>query len=326
MRGEREKREKVRRAGERGRKQEREWATRMKKVAEYRGSFSAADSSYGGRETSFFFTNFPESWPVAKLWAEFRGLGNLVDVFIARNRNKRGRKFGFIKFLGSLDVKEMELKLKSFCLDGFNLRANIAKYGRKEKLLSPEPPKKMKSIIVNVKDQARVEDDKPKRSYAEAVSGSTTPIAVASTSTTPTHPIPYPNAKHLTHPRNAIEVIPSPEMKERLDRTVVGEVRNYNTLLNIQELRTVEGLGGTKCSLWGGLCVSLEFGSPKAASEYLRLEKPSWSKWFSKLGLWSADFRVQRRLAALSIIGLPPQAWCPSVISEVASIWGKLFP
>ena len=52
---------------------------------------------------SFFFTRFPEEMNESDLWYEFKKWGDVREVFIARNRNRWGKRYGFVRFKGVKD-------------------------------------------------------------------------------------------------------------------------------------------------------------------------------------------------------------------------------
>jgi hypothetical protein len=54
--------------------------------------------------TSFYFTNFPEDLKSGDLWEVFAKFGHVVDVYIPFKVDKRGKRFGFVKFKDVLDV------------------------------------------------------------------------------------------------------------------------------------------------------------------------------------------------------------------------------
>ncbi|GJY46224.1 RNA-directed DNA polymerase, eukaryota [Tanacetum coccineum] len=47
---------------------------------------------------SFLFFNFPMWWEVKNMWETFRKYRNLVDIYMAQNRLRNGKKFGFLRF------------------------------------------------------------------------------------------------------------------------------------------------------------------------------------------------------------------------------------
>ncbi|MCI42544.1 endonuclease/exonuclease/phosphatase family protein, partial [Trifolium medium] len=48
--------------------------------------------------TSFFVTNFPDDATSDDLWKLFLKFGKVGEVYIPKKLDKRGRRFGFVKF------------------------------------------------------------------------------------------------------------------------------------------------------------------------------------------------------------------------------------
>jgi hypothetical protein len=62
---------------------------------------------------SFYFTNFPEDTPVMELWKLFAMYGHVGEVYIPKKMDKRGNKFGFVKYKEVKEVEELSNKLES---------------------------------------------------------------------------------------------------------------------------------------------------------------------------------------------------------------------
>ncbi|KAJ9547609.1 hypothetical protein OSB04_020152 [Centaurea solstitialis] len=84
-----------------------------------------------GQARTFFFTNFSEEELERSLWQVFKKQGQLVDLYLARKRNGRGRRFGFVRFVKVSEWRNLEIKLNEIWLRNFKLRVNLARYGRK---------------------------------------------------------------------------------------------------------------------------------------------------------------------------------------------------
>ena len=80
--------------------------------------------------SSFYFTRFPEEATEAELWQHFKKVGDVREVFISRKRNRSGRRYGFARFKGVDDVKQLERRLDNIVLGGLKLYVNIPKYER----------------------------------------------------------------------------------------------------------------------------------------------------------------------------------------------------
>ncbi|KAL4568967.1 hypothetical protein LXL04_024591 [Taraxacum kok-saghyz] len=303
---------------------------REKRVAETRRYALINDDTIRGTATSFFFTNFPEHWSVARLGEAFSKLGRVADVFVAKKRSSQGRKFGFVRFFKVTCMEKMIDELNKLWLDKFRIRANVAKYRRKEtKPTSVVTKGRLKSIIVKDKNTGSSSSESPmvpqlkenpsceqRRSYVEAVKGISTSNQEGNSR--------MEKVKREME-ENVIQVITTPEDKERMGRTLIGEVQSLELLRNFQEFTKVEGIDNVHVSFIGGLGVSLEFRSKVAVGKYLKKAKDTWSSWFRKLQLWEPESQNQKRLVSLSITGVPPQAWKKEVFTEVASIWGDIL-
>ena len=79
---------------------------------------------------SFYFTRFPEDMNETNLWYEFKKWGDVREVFIARNRNKRGKRYRFVRFKGVKDVTWLERKLDNLVVGGLKMHVNVSKHGR----------------------------------------------------------------------------------------------------------------------------------------------------------------------------------------------------
>ncbi|KAL4562325.1 hypothetical protein LXL04_034525 [Taraxacum kok-saghyz] len=138
------------------------WAWRMKEAAQKRISSPLKNDSIGGSATSFFFTNFPEKWAEEDLWKQFRKVGDIVDVFIARKRSLANKRFGFARFIKSripnspLRSTESNVRIKSY--------AEALAGGQKVRK-APQPEEQVVNIITN----KAIEDRMAKSLIGEAL-------------------------------------------------------------------------------------------------------------------------------------------------------------
>ena len=79
---------------------------------------------------SFYFIRFPEDAIEKDLWYHFKKLGDVREIFISKQRNKNGRRYGFARLKGVEDVRSLERKLDNIVLGGLKLYVNIPKFGR----------------------------------------------------------------------------------------------------------------------------------------------------------------------------------------------------
>lgn len=80
--------------------------------------------------TTFYFTRFPEQTTEKELWIHFKQWGEVREVFISKNKNKAGRRYGFVRFKGVQDERRLERNLDNIILGGLKMYVNAPKYGR----------------------------------------------------------------------------------------------------------------------------------------------------------------------------------------------------
>ena len=71
---------------------------------------------------SFYFKGFLEMGE-KDLWFEFKKWGDVREVFIAKKKNRSGRKYGFVRFKGVVDMGMLERQLDNMIIGGLKLYA-----------------------------------------------------------------------------------------------------------------------------------------------------------------------------------------------------------
>jgi RNA recognition motif-containing protein len=80
--------------------------------------------------TSFFITNFPDDATTGDLWKLFLKFGKVGEVYVPKKLDKRGRRFGFVKFKDVGDVEVLSEKLRDVWIGSFKLWVNRSRFGR----------------------------------------------------------------------------------------------------------------------------------------------------------------------------------------------------
>jgi hypothetical protein len=78
--------------------------------------------------TPFYFTNFPDNVKVMDLWGLFNKFGRVGEVYIPNKLDKKGQRFGFVKFKEVSNAKELEDRLGDVWWDSFKLRINLSRF------------------------------------------------------------------------------------------------------------------------------------------------------------------------------------------------------
>ncbi|KAL4310494.1 hypothetical protein GQ457_01G032390 [Hibiscus cannabinus] len=106
----------------------------------------------GGRGTvTLFVSNLPTKLHWSGLRQTFGRHGDLVDSFIANKLDRKGRRFGFVRFSNRKDADRAVERLNGFKLFGFRLFVSVARfnvrtsYWRKKREMSNIPLKRQNS-------------------------------------------------------------------------------------------------------------------------------------------------------------------------------------
>lgn len=82
------------------------------------------------RFVTFFLQNFPETCSWENLRAKLQEIESVRDLFIPQRRDKKGKRFGFVRFGRDIDIRGVEDKLNNIWFDSFKLRENISKFSK----------------------------------------------------------------------------------------------------------------------------------------------------------------------------------------------------
>ena len=100
------------------------------KLVEVGLSYQNAQGSNSGKKVSFYFTNFPEFPPVFRLRQQFEVCGILTNVFLARQRNSRGRVYGFARFSNVKNIEKLSQALNNIWYGHLRVCAREARFDR----------------------------------------------------------------------------------------------------------------------------------------------------------------------------------------------------
>ena len=80
--------------------------------------------------STFYFTRFTEDTTEKELWYHFKRWGDVREIFISKQKNKNGTRFGFTRFKGVKDAHKLAKEMDKMVIGGLKLYVNIPKYGR----------------------------------------------------------------------------------------------------------------------------------------------------------------------------------------------------
>ncbi|ESW30479.1 hypothetical protein PHAVU_002G156300 [Phaseolus vulgaris] len=240
------------------------------------------------RGTPFFFSNFP-----------FDIKGRL---------NIKKQRFGFVRFLGVQNVRELEYHLNTIWIGSWKLNANRPKYiiaaetrkewnaKQKEKALEPE------------KEIKKVWRAKGTNTYANTVK--------------------YGNGNRAQSQNrgslHAIHFKAEETPREWLKTCHIGRVSDLSKISGLNESFILGGLGFIKVKFLGGFHVLLKGENEMTIKEAIEENKEWFEEIFDTIIPWNEQFVAVDKLVWVRCRGLPLKLWNYDCFKHIAALLGTL--
>jgi hypothetical protein len=282
--------------------------------------------------TTYFFTDFPDSFGAKAMFNAFGYYGNILEIVIPAKRDKGGRRFGFARFDQIHDARRFEMDLDKIMIGRDKISVNLSRFHRTEM-------RKRRDIRSNDRTEVGVE-----RSIGEGEGGFRRPRSLSrGGNQTNHHQInhhhhggeekSYAHAvkkgKELMTSRDPHRVLMSFEAKkedlERLQKAFVGEVIQAGMSYNIQDAFHRQGYFGVKVTPLGANLTLLE-GQEEGEVQVLIDDAKGWlDQWFKDIRPWNPKEIDNTRVAWLRVFGIPPHAWNDLFFVQLVKPWGEFM-
>lgn len=297
------------------------WTT-VRRINKNRSNLSERrdDRSLEGGATTFFVSNIPDGCSASKIWKIFQQFGCLVDVYVARKRDRMGQCFGFARFIKVQHEEKLEKDLSNIFIEKRRLVVNVSKYKRKA-AIQLDPLKEKGSRRGNNEHVSSagifVQNLRGSKSYLEAVSGdnfnrSEVPCKYQSPSLSGKKVIKIPEA-----------IIP--KSFQKFEGCLLGEAKDIDSLENFFNIFNASGLVDCSLKYLGGLNVLIDFGRKDVAEAFLLDHAEGWRKWFAWLKVWDESFIQNHRIIWIKVSGLPIQLWESVFFDVIAERFGRVL-
>ncbi|PWA51880.1 hypothetical protein CTI12_AA461240 [Artemisia annua] len=258
---------------------------------------------------SVYVSNFPSHLTVRELWNICGKVGTLVDVFIAKRKNKYGQMFAFCRYL---KVPNPDVLIGSLCkiwIGKLRLYANVARFGRNE---VTKPSNAGVKVVNSVSNNDR---------FASSNNKSSSYVNVAKASLGEGKISPNTDEDDVGKVTPALELNQADSIDFPL--AILGCYKDFRSIANARILCHTEGFLEVDVKYLGGLWVMFEFKSLETRDKFLKHEGVL--SWFSSLKPWHDDFVVEERLVWLEIEGVPLRAWENDTFISICRKWGDVL-
>ncbi|GLU15451.1 hypothetical protein SLE2022_319410 [Rubroshorea leprosula] len=284
-----------------------------------------------GGSTSFFFYNFPEEMEAKFLWNSFQMHGKVVDVYLPSKRDRRGKRYGFVRLTGVKDVIQMERRLNEIWIGSYKMRVKIAKDRQRKE----SKPRKVQGVFkANGSTCSMYRLVQPGHSYAQAVKGQgkRTDNELEQLQEKVYEAVPEKEGVKAGMQENSevgkteetIEFTPTGEELQWLEGGMVAVVRSMAMVSEIQEHMDADG-GSISISPIGGRRVLLTEKVAGVLSDYMKLNQELFGLWFEAIKPWEMDPEEKSRMMWLRISGVPLKAWSERCFQRIGETIGEVL-
>jgi hypothetical protein len=243
--------------------------------------------------TSFFFTNFPEETQAVELWSLFAKHGRIGEVYIPNKRDKRGNRFGFVRFKEVKDIESLSSRLEDVWVRMYKLRINLSRFARRSTTSSTETTKPA------VKDVA----SSPGPFKQALLSGRVVQNSSAEAS---------------------LEVEVVPEVMYSLEGSYVGRLGEGVEVRALQTKLWLSGLLSITVVVMGGDLVLISNNSGDEVRGPIT-KKGWWGGLLFDIKRWTPNMVYSKREIWVEVFGVPLHAWGESTFRSLANRCGRFL-
>ncbi|KAJ0443707.1 putative RNA recognition motif domain, nucleotide-binding alpha-beta plait domain superfamily [Helianthus annuus] len=273
------------------------------------GSFNTGEIKE--KAITFYVSNIHPHISDGELWTECWNYGHIVDAYIARKLDKKGQRFGFLRFVKVMDIEKMTKALNHMSFFGWKIKANVARF---VKVVKKNDQKQNKIWVKKPERYEQPDSDRPKdynRSYVKQGMSWADVAKGIKTQQGNENCLSFANESSLYNKWRG--------------KAVLGELKKVELLKKVGIMRKNLGLRDDQVRYMGGLCILIIFDSELSMEEMLASQEDMWKEWFSDIKKWNGEDIPYQRIAWLRIRGIPLQLWIDGVFNCVGERFGKVI-
>ncbi|GKV29704.1 hypothetical protein SLEP1_g38608 [Rubroshorea leprosula] len=324
---------------------------RARESAGFRAWFSIARDSgkgfgrqlpgYGrqfmGQVTTYFFYDLPENRTAKDLWYSFWSYRKVVDVYIPARRDKRGRRFAFVRMCEISNVFDMERKLNHICIDSYRLKVKLAdnvkrgkevqlggKNKQQEKQWFRVDRKVSPGVIYAQKGSMAIEIVRDKEDVL-LLDADVVPVNIADRVVEPSTEKDTEVVRLHSSPHLVLQFSPTEEEVAWLKKSMVAVVRLLDMVMTIQNRFDVNGLM-VNVVLLGGKQVLLVDKTEGCLEEFFKCNSDLVESWFEWIHTTSLSTMPSRsRMVWLRFAGVPLKACNERCFTGLGALLGEVI-
>ncbi|KAJ0744738.1 putative RNA recognition motif domain, nucleotide-binding alpha-beta plait domain superfamily [Helianthus annuus] len=271
-----------------------------------------------------FVSNLPDGSTPWELTCFMQRFGDVWKSYVAKKRDKAGKRFGFVSFKYVRDGKELVTKINGVSMGGCKLMVNVARFAVENNGLERESERNMKGDGESERLKSTVglgagsyshEGQKSfawrgGRSFRDVVGFGAAASELRMGGSSPEKVVSVPD-----------------DISGCVDlfrKAVVGRTVDLDTLVFFDRLLRIGKVKFVKIQFLGGLSIMVSFESSEEAESFLQ-NKKLWGPWFSNLDLWEGQTLAVERVAWIRVQGLPLHLVDSEILRKIGEAYGKIL-
>jgi len=243
-------------------------------------------------------------------------MGDVREIFIPKQRNKEGRRYGFVRYKGVSNASYLERKLDNIVVGGLKLHVNIPKYRRGKDTQEQNTVSHGRHKVGGNQRSKVATTPNMKRSYVEAVTSH--PVNTGGQRPTPS----LPTVHGVSHSSVTLDI--SEEMKNGYVDTWVGRLKRQQVFDRVEdELAWVLGSEVSPKYLGDDMVLLIGLSDAKA-QKLIQEEIDQGTSMFYALEKWNSKINPGTRLIWVQCWGIPLVAWSMDNTRKIVAAVGDL--
>jgi hypothetical protein len=243
--------------------------------------------------TSFFFTNIPDEATTEDLWKLFLKFGRVWEIYMPKKLDKRGRRFGFVKFKVVSEVELLNDKLQDVWMGTFKLLVNISRFARSDNKTDSSQSNHGTRSALQLKEVGSGS------SFRTALMGG----ASASKAV-------------------VMKVLVNEELCKELQGSMVGTLAREKDVRRIQTTLYMEGFRSISVTHMGGNMALLRSPVEGDVARLLKSKNECMEYYFSEVKPWNPGLLAIQREVWVQIYGIPLHIWGENFFKMVGNSLG----
>lgn len=280
-------------------------------------SFGRSTAANGGGQrqardtTRYFFSNFPERWGAKELWPVFQRYDRVWDVFVSTRRDRTGKRFGFVSFVGVKNPTKLEHELNTIMIGNTKMNVNFPRFDNRSSEKKREGGHVHRPMVRGI-SKPGTQVASSKKTYAQVVS----PVLNQGRM-----------AGHAMSGEDGIEQWQGPypqELPVWLTRSLVGVLKNIDVVPSLQNCSMLKGFSHIQVRYLGGDKVLLTGPEGFDLAEALQGPDCGVEDVFVSINPWTPQLPQESRLTWVKCYGFPVHMWARDCLVEAVKPTGDL--